>query len=90
MNTHLKIRTVPLLLAAALALPACAQNTPLPTPAMQAIIDKDTSRHFGDAPLDAGPYATDLSPVLEPAAIDKATGSWRARSHTFPRSGPRA
>lgn len=46
-------------------------NYPLPTPAMQAIIDKDTSRHFGDAPLDAGPLATDLSAALEPAVIDK-------------------
>ncbi|MES3021425.1 MAG: glycoside hydrolase family 88 protein [Pseudomonadota bacterium] len=62
-------------LFAALALSAGllqAQNYPLPTPAMQAIIDKDTSRHFGDAPLDAGPLATDLSAALEPAAIDKA------------------
>ncbi|QJE01962.1 glycoside hydrolase family 88 protein [Massilia forsythiae] len=51
---------------------ATAQNYPLPTPAQQAIVDKDTSRHFGDAPAAAGPYATDLSPALEPAAIDKA------------------
>jgi unsaturated rhamnogalacturonyl hydrolase len=28
--------------------------------------------HFGDAPADGGPYATDLSPALNPAAIDKA------------------
>jgi unsaturated rhamnogalacturonyl hydrolase len=49
-----------------------AQNYPLPTREMQAIIDKDTSRHFGDAPLDAGPYASDLSPALEAKAIDKA------------------
>jgi rhamnogalacturonyl hydrolase YesR len=63
-----------LLLAAALAvaLPAFAQNYPLPTPAQQAIVDKDTNRHFGDAPVDAGPYATDLSAAIEPAAIDKA------------------
>ncbi|MFC5462659.1 glycoside hydrolase family 88/105 protein [Massilia niabensis] len=54
------------------ALPAAAQNYPLPTPAMQAIIDKDTGRHFGDAPANAGPYATDLSSALEPAAVDKA------------------
>lgn len=51
---------------------AAAQNYPLPTPAQQAIVDKDTGRHFGDAPVAAGPYATDLSPALEPAAIDKA------------------
>ena len=63
-----------LVLCAALGLAAGlpqAQNYPLPTPAMQAIIDKDTSRHFGDAPIDAGPLATDLSAALEPVAIDK-------------------
>jgi unsaturated rhamnogalacturonyl hydrolase len=64
-----------LALCAALSLAAgmlqAQTSYPLPTPAMQAIIDKDTSRHFGDAPLDAGPLATDLSPALEPAAIDK-------------------
>ena len=49
-----------------------AQSFPLPTKEMQAIIDKDTSRHFGDAPLNAGPLATDLSPALENVAIDKA------------------
>jgi len=65
-------RSLPLL-ACLLALPAVAAPTyPLPTPAMQAIIDKDTARHFGDAPADAGPLATDLSPALTPAAIDQA------------------
>ncbi|TFW34929.1 glycoside hydrolase family 88/105 protein [Massilia horti] len=69
------------------AFPALAQNYPQPTPAMQAIIDKDTSRHFGDAPESAGPYATDLSPAIEPAAIDKAlrkVADWqleRSRPH---------
>lgn len=48
------------------------QNYPLPTPEMQAIIDKDTGRFFGDAPADGGPRANDLSPELAPAAIDKA------------------
>lgn len=53
--------------------PPYADNAyPLPTPAMQAIVDKDTSRHFGDAPADGGAMATDLSPALQPAAIDKA------------------
>jgi rhamnogalacturonyl hydrolase YesR len=68
------MKTKPLVLAAmlAMALPALAQNYPLPTPAMQAIVDKDTSRHFGDAPANPGPLATDLSAALEPAAIDKA------------------
>jgi rhamnogalacturonyl hydrolase YesR len=48
------------------------QQYPLPTPPMQAIIDKDTSRFFGDAPANGGPLANDLSPALQPAAIDKA------------------
>jgi len=67
-------------LAAALLLAGCASaprepaagTYPLPTPAMQAIVDKDTSRFFGDAPADGGPLATDLSPALTPEAIDKA------------------
>lgn len=45
---------------------------PLPTPAMQAIVDKDTSRYFGDAPADGGPLATGLSAAIDPAAIDQA------------------
>lgn len=66
---------------------ASTQGYPLPTKEMQAIIDKDASRNFGDAPLDAGPLATDLSPALTPAAIDKAlrkVADWqlaRARPH---------
>ena len=48
------------------------QTYPTPTPAMQAIIDKDNGRHFGSSPEDAGPLATDLSPALKAAAIDKA------------------
>ncbi len=55
---------------------ACAVRPPaaypLPTPDMQAIIDKDIGRHFGDAPRDPGPLASDLSAELSPAAIDKA------------------
>jgi unsaturated rhamnogalacturonyl hydrolase len=81
-------------MALALAMAAClvpavagAQAYPLPTPAMQAIIDKDTARHFGDAPTDGGPLATDLSAALEPAAIDKAlrkVADWQlARSQPF-------
>ncbi|MGO4379615.1 glycoside hydrolase family 88/105 protein [Pseudoduganella sp. RAF53_2] len=49
-----------------------AGSYPLPTPAMQAIVDKDTSRFFGDAPANGGPLATDLSPALTAEAIDKA------------------
>jgi rhamnogalacturonyl hydrolase YesR len=83
------IKTKPLVMAAmlALALPALAQQYPLPTPAMQAIVDKDTSRHFGDAPANPGPLATDLSSALEPAAIDKAlrkVADWQlARSQPY-------
>ncbi len=52
-----------------------AQQKPLPqpTPEQQLGINKDISRHFGSAPTDPGPFATDLSPALTPAAIDKAT-----------------
>jgi rhamnogalacturonyl hydrolase YesR len=69
MKTKIKLAA---LAAAMFAMSAQAQNYPLPTPEQQAIVDKDTSRHFGDAPVNAGPYATDLSSALEPAAIDKA------------------
>lgn len=70
---HKQFTRLPLCAALVLATGALhAQDYPLPTPAMQAIIDKDTARHFGDAPADAGPLATDLSPALAPAAIDKA------------------
>jgi unsaturated rhamnogalacturonyl hydrolase len=52
---------------------AAAQKAiPLPTAAQQADIDKDTSRHFGNAPADPGPLAKDLSPALTPEAIDAA------------------
>jgi rhamnogalacturonyl hydrolase YesR len=73
----MKLSKIHVVLAAALglasgALSAQQQNYPLPTPEMQAIVDKDTSRYFGDAPADGGPLATDLSPALTPAAIDKA------------------
>ena len=62
------------LLSLALLVPsiAFAQSYPAPTPAMQAIIDKDNSRHFGTSPEDGGPIQTDLSPALNPKAIDKA------------------
>jgi rhamnogalacturonyl hydrolase YesR len=59
-------------LALAFGAASAQQNYPLPTPAQQAIVDKDTSRKFGDAPADGGPLATGLSPALQPAAIDKA------------------
>jgi rhamnogalacturonyl hydrolase YesR/lysophospholipase L1-like esterase len=66
-----------LLVSTLLLASAGAQTTtptyPLPTPAQQKGIDGDIARHFGDAPADPGPLATDLSPALTPAAIDKAT-----------------
>ena len=49
-----------------------AQDYPTPTPAMQAIIDKDNGRHFGDSPADGGPMATDVSAALNAPAIDHA------------------
>jgi rhamnogalacturonyl hydrolase YesR len=39
---------------------------------MQAGIDKDNSRHFGDSPADPGPLASDLSSAITPAAVDAA------------------
>lgn len=60
-----------------------AQDYPRPNAAQQAGVDKDTSRHFGDAPADPGPIATDLSPALTPAAIDKVTRKVADRQLAF-------
>lgn len=62
------------ILSAALFLTAAAaaQKYPTPTAPMQAIIDKDNGRHFGDSPADPGSLAKDLSPALNPRDIDKA------------------
>ncbi|TWI65459.1 rhamnogalacturonyl hydrolase YesR [Pseudoduganella lurida] len=62
------------MLAASVMHGALAQDNkyPQPTAAMQAIIDKDTRRKFGDAPEDAGPLAKDLSPALTEKDIDRA------------------
>jgi len=49
-----------------------AQDYPTPTPAMQAGIDTDNGRHFGDSPADPGPLAKGLSAALKPADIDAA------------------
>lgn len=70
MKTSLFLRTSAASLALA-AVSAFAQQYPKPTPEMQAIIDKDNGRHFGTSPEDPGPKATDISPALTPAAIDK-------------------
>ena len=45
---------------------------PTPTAAMQTDIDKDTTRHFGDAPRDPGALAR-MSPALQAPAIDAVT-----------------
>lgn len=64
---------------------AAANNTP--TAQQQAGIDKDNSRHFGDDPLDGGPLATDLSPALKSADVEKAmrkVADWQlARSELY-------
>ncbi|MGA7159320.1 MAG: glycoside hydrolase family 88 protein [Acidobacteriaceae bacterium] len=66
---------------------ANGQTYPAPTPAQQAGIDKDTARHFGDAPANPGPLATDLSSAITPVAIDTATrkvADWElARSQPY-------
>jgi rhamnogalacturonyl hydrolase YesR len=52
------------------AQPAIAQHQP--SPKEQANIDMNATRHFGDAPEDPGPLATDLSYSTKPAAVAKA------------------
>ena len=59
-------------LGQAAEMPRIGMVGPLPTRAMQVDIDKDASRHFGDAPADSGPLAR-MSPALTPAAIDAVT-----------------
>jgi rhamnogalacturonyl hydrolase YesR len=49
---------------------AMAQHQP--TPKEQANIDMNAARHFGDAPDNPGPIATDLSYSTKPAAVAKA------------------
>jgi rhamnogalacturonyl hydrolase YesR len=87
MNKTLHASLLAALLATAFQSHAQTPSYPLPTPAMQAIVDKDTSRHFGDAPADPGPLATDLSAALEPAAIERAlrkVADWQlARSQPY-------
>ena len=55
-----------------LSVGAVGQDYPKPTPAMQAQIDKDNGRGFGDSPADPGPLAKDLSPALKVADVDRA------------------
>ena len=57
-------------------------NRPLPTAEMQAGIDKDNARHFGNSPADPGPLATELSPALKPRDIETAlhkVADWQLR-----------
>jgi rhamnogalacturonyl hydrolase YesR len=49
---------------------ATAQHQP--TPQQQATIANNEMRHFGDAPDNPGPIATDLSYSIRPAAVAKA------------------
>ena len=79
--------TLVLMLLASVITPLRGQTYPTPTPAQQQGIDTDTARHFGDAPLDPGPLASDLSPALTTVDIDKATrkvADWElARSQPY-------
>src|ERR1035437_7998236 len=50
--------------------PALAQHQP--TAKEQANIANNAARHFGDAPDNPGPIATDLSYSTKPAAVGKA------------------
>jgi unsaturated rhamnogalacturonyl hydrolase len=75
-------RIAAILLVSAAA--SAQQNYPTPTPPMQAIIDKDNGRKFGDSPSDPGPLAKDLSPALKSADIDKAVkkvADWELARH---------
>ena len=63
-------RILPIALALLITCPLFSQT---PTPAQQLTIDRDIAEHFGDAPADPGPLATDLSAALTPDAIDHAT-----------------
>lgn len=57
------------------------------TPEETANIDKDTARHFGDAPLDPGPKASDLSTAMDARAVRAAmrkVADWQlARSQPY-------
>lgn len=57
------------------------------TAAQLAGIAKDNSRHFGDDPEDGGPLATDLSPKIQRAAVEKVmrkVADWQlARSEAY-------
>jgi len=67
-----KTRYITALTLAIITVALSAQQLPVPTPEQQAGIDKDNSRHFGGSPVDGVPIATNLSPALTAAAIDRA------------------
>ncbi len=60
----------------AVAPPTASSGTPAapadPEAARLAFIIHENARHFGSDPDDPGPLAADLSPALQPAAIEKA------------------
>ena len=71
-----------------LVLPAVAAYAQASPTAEELVgIRKDTARHFGDAPQDPGPLATDLSDRVTPDAVKRAmrkVGDWElARSQPY-------
>lgn len=68
------------LVACLMLIPALASYTQGSfTPAEQAGIQEDTARHFGDAPQDPGPRATNLSTSIKSQAVTRAmrkVGDW--------------
>lgn len=68
---HAHAKTVLLLAGALLSIQTLAAQQLL-TPQEIAGIQKDTARHFGDAPENPGPKATDLSSAMKADAIEAA------------------
>jgi rhamnogalacturonyl hydrolase YesR len=64
--------TIAALLGTIIGLQQSARAQHQPTPKEQANIANNAARHFGDAPDDPGPIATDLSYSTKPAAVAKA------------------
>jgi unsaturated rhamnogalacturonyl hydrolase len=87
MNRYVSLLAAAAMTAAPQLIAQAVPAAPLPSAAVQAGIDKDASRHFGDAPQDPGPLATNLSPALTPKAIDAAVrkvADWElARSQPY-------
>lgn len=66
-----RIQTV-ILLSGALSFPGNLISQQSLTPEETASIQKDTLRHFGDAPQAPGPKATDLSPSIKSSSVKAA------------------